>query len=77
MVVIPMGNYALWQCFILAFLIALCESTTGVRNTSYGRVRGKIEETALPGRNVESYLGIPFAKPPVGQLRFEVCTFYS
>ncbi|XP_013383940.2 acetylcholinesterase isoform X2 [Lingula anatina] len=37
--------------------------------TNNGAVRGKVIQTP-EGRYVQRYLGIPFAKPPVGQLRF-------
>ncbi|XP_067679637.1 neuroligin-4, Y-linked-like [Haliotis asinina] len=41
-----------------------------VRDTHYGRVRG-IVNTVLGSKKVERYLGIPYAAPPVGELRFE------
>ena len=41
------------------------------RNTNYGRVRGLVE-VVQGGKKVEKYLGIPYAQPPVGYLRFEV-----
>lgn len=37
--------------------------------TESGKVVGKIE-TLLLGKSVYTYLGIPFAEPPVGELRF-------
>lgn len=42
-----------------------------VRNTIYGRIRGKTT-SRLHGKEVEEYLGIPYAAPPVGKRRFEV-----
>ena len=44
-----------------------------VVHTESGAVIGKIE--ALPnGKSVYEYLGIPYAEPPVGGLRVEVCS---
>ena len=40
-------------------------------NTKLGPIEGKVLTTAL-GRNVHAFRGIPFAKPPVGRLRFKV-----
>ncbi|XP_076462139.1 acetylcholinesterase-like [Babylonia areolata] len=40
------------------------------RQTMYGRVRGLVE-TVEGGKRVEKYLGIPYARPPLGELRFE------
>lgn len=37
--------------------------------TESGAVVGKIETLPL-GKSVHEYLGIPYAKPPIGQLRF-------
>ncbi|XP_005109814.2 acetylcholinesterase [Aplysia californica] len=42
-----------------------------VRTTTYGIVRGYVY-TLFDGREVERYLGVPFAKPPVGVRRFEL-----
>lgn len=38
-------------------------------NTSLGYVRGKTI-TTVNGKEVDEYLGIPYAEPPVGELRF-------
>ena len=41
------------------------------RKTNYGRVKGVVE-TVHGDKRVEKYLGIPYARPPLGKLRFEV-----
>ncbi|GAB1600091.1 acetylcholinesterase-like, partial [Argonauta hians] len=41
-----------------------------IRKTNFGQIRGIVEE-ALPGRFSEYYLGVPYAAPPVQDLRFE------
>ncbi|KAL8625661.1 hypothetical protein ACOMHN_043936 [Nucella lapillus] len=43
------------------------------RQTVYGKVRGSVHTLSfLDDRRVERYLGIPYASPPLGDLRFEV-----
>ena len=42
-----------------------------VRQTVYGEVRGQVL-TVLGNSTVERFLGIPYAAPPTGELRFEV-----
>jgi carboxylesterase type B len=42
-----------------------------IAHTEYGSVRGKRTTSAL-GKEHISFLGIPYAKPPVGELRFKV-----
>ncbi len=37
-----------------------------IRNTTFGKVEG------IAMKNANVYLGIPFAQPPVGKLRFQV-----
>ncbi|CAG2209381.1 unnamed protein product [Mytilus edulis] len=41
-----------------------------IRKTVYGWIRGKVT-TRVPGLNVEEYLGMPYALPPIGQFRFK------
>lgn len=36
-----------------------------------GKLTGKVMKTR-EGKNIVAYLGIPFAKPPIGKLRFKV-----
>ena len=38
-------------------------------DTALGRIHGRLQ-AAPQGGEVEEYLGIPFAEPPVGDLRF-------
>ena len=44
---------------------------TDVMQTSSGSIRG-IQYIQADGRAVNAYLGIPYAQPPVGELRFKV-----
>lgn len=37
-----------------------------------GQLEGQIKESILSGKEYYSFLGIPYAKPPVGELRFQV-----
>jgi len=39
-------------------------------NTSVGTIRGRIVSAPQSGSSVAEYLGIPFAQPPLGQLRY-------
>lgn len=40
-------------------------------STPQGEISGIIKKTSS-GREIQSFLGIPFAKPPIGELRFKV-----
>jgi len=44
-----------------------------VVTTKLGKVKGRLVDKANTNeaKQVYAYLGIPFAKPPVGELRFE------
>ena len=56
--------------FLLLFLCAVT-SANPVVETTYGLVEGR-EIPIHTGDVIDSYLGIPFAKPPIDELRFEV-----
>lgn len=51
----------------LVFLVSITESDSVVVNTSFGQLVG----TRKILHGCDQYLGIPFAKPPLGDLRFE------
>ncbi|XP_078524658.1 fatty acyl-CoA hydrolase precursor, medium chain-like isoform X2 [Lissotriton helveticus] len=38
--------------------------------TKYGQLQGKLFSVKGTSQEIEAYFGIPFAKPPIGQLRF-------
>lgn len=60
---------------VVALMAAAAAATAAndppIVDTEGGRVSGIIEET-LKGREFNSFYGIPFAQPPVGDLRFKV-----
>ncbi|XP_059172208.1 cholinesterase 1-like [Physella acuta] len=41
------------------------------RQTNYGTVRGLVDTLQDPAHKVEKFLGVPYARAPVGELRFE------
>jgi carboxylesterase type B len=47
-------------------------SDSVIVSTEYGAVRG-IEKISALNERYFGFLGIPFAKSPVGELRFKVC----
>lgn len=54
--------------------IAELRGSKAIANTTYGEIRGA-KNTARNGRVYFEFLGIPYASPPVGHLRFEVNSF--
>ena len=69
-----MGMFVLrFKILTSVALISRCLGEYTVRKTNYGRVRGVVEQVH-GHKKVEKYLGIPYASPPVGNLRLEVGT---
>ena len=60
----------------LSFLIQCCwaQKLAPVIEIESGKVSGIIEQSFF-GQEYSSYLGIPFAEPPTGNLRFNVSHF--
>ena len=51
-------------------LLTLHHATAApIVNAPWGRIRGR-DSVSVSGLNYSSYLAIPFARPPVGELRF-------
>lgn len=57
-------------CFC-SFLVLLSCISSEVVNTQYGQVRGSIKSTET-GRTYFNFQGIPYARAPVGNLKFRV-----
>lgn len=73
---------AVW---LLAAYIALCSFTCFSQNTGSvtprvriesGEILGGIDHTTITGRRLYSFLGVPYASPPVFKNRFKVTYFY-
>ena len=60
--------FYLW--IVLMTVLNQIRSQTTVE-TKYGPVRGTLKKDDL-GTSYHAFYGIPFAKPPVGELRFKV-----
>ncbi|GAB1600338.1 acetylcholinesterase-like [Argonauta hians] len=66
------------ELLVVVIVLAHVMVTTGsedrtyiFRHTKYGLIKGYVQTLLHGDRDVERYLGIPYAQPPVGQLRFE------
>lgn len=64
---------------MIVLLLALISIVSGaeknafkVVQTEYGAVRGKVQSTMYGSKPYYSYRGIPFAKPPLNELRYKV-----
>lgn len=56
----------------ITILTATCAFEYRIIETSNGQIRGVRHETLLKNIEFFSFKGIPYAKPPVGDLRFKV-----
>lgn len=64
-------------CFLLNLHIGV-ESMSDdpiVVTTESGRIAGKVSTTLLENRPFLSFKGIPYGKPPIGDLRFKVNSY--
>lgn len=59
-------------CFVVVvYSVRLCSSEEDlIVQTTYGRIRGVVTER-VPGKRIHTFLGVPYAMPPVNELRFE------
>lgn len=65
-------SIALLTVFNVVWTIWKEDCEFSIVETRNGRIRGKLNRTLLEKRLFYSYRGIPFAKPPVDELRFKV-----
>ncbi|XP_005372125.1 pyrethroid hydrolase Ces2a-like [Microtus ochrogaster] len=72
----PLDRFPGWlfavTCGLLLLLLHVHGKDSGspIRNTHTGQVRGSLVHVKDGELGVHTFLGIPFAKPPVGPLRF-------
>lgn len=64
----------------LIFIINNVNSRTSeclkVKLPNYGTVVGRYL-VSHDGRGIRAFMGVPYANPPVGDLRFKVCSSFS
>lgn len=51
---------------------AQCQRLTEVVRTDKGYIQGRSLDTALRSYRYSSFMGVPYAKPPIGSRRFKV-----
>jgi hypothetical protein len=61
-------------CWTAAYAVQnLKETDKPIVRTRLGKLRGQVD-VSVSGRSYASFLGIPYAKPPLDDLRFAVIT---
>ncbi|KAM5262855.1 cocaine esterase-like [Ctenodactylus gundi] len=63
-------NLVVCELVFLLILVQGQDSASPIRTTHTGQVRGSLVHVTGSDVGVHTFLGIPFAKPPVGPLRF-------
>lgn len=59
-------------CFINILLLNNIYILCDIVETTHGKVLGKKMKTLLNGDSYYGFMGIPYAKPPINELRFLV-----
>lgn len=64
--------------FVLCLIIFSATGNDEFRTvqTQYGAVRGKLLSTLYDEKPYYNFLGIPYANPPLNELRFKVSYYY-
>lgn len=60
--------------FLFFFPSTKCSNDDVIASTQYGQIQGKTKSLAN-GQKINIFLGIPYATPPIGSLRFEVIEY--
>ena len=60
----------MFKIFLVCFFATVLSVDVRV-NTSLGQIEGKSVFISELNKNVSIFLGIPYAKPPIGDLRFK------
>lgn len=66
-----MMNYKIFITLLITFVISV-QAGDVIVNTIYGKVNGEQLTTILDKKIYYSFKGIPYAAPPLGDLRFKV-----
>lgn len=66
----------MWQFFVTCVLLLNVVSCDPIVKITKGAIKGQILKSR-DGRDYYSFTGIPFAKPPIGELRFKVYIFFE
>lgn len=57
--------------FLFSVTVVFASERAPIRVTQFGKISGKVT-SRINGSEVEEFLGIPYAAPPIGKLRFQV-----
>ena len=63
------------KLIIVSLIVIGATSDPEPIQTKFGLLQGKWMKSSKQGF-IDAYLGIPYAKPPINDLRFKVITFY-
>lgn len=66
--------FSVWISIVCCFMVVACDEYKTIETTN-GLVRGRRGTTLLNNISHYSFKGIPYAKPPVGDLRLKVIIF--
>ena len=66
--------FKLLSVLYVIFVTSYAQVLGPIVEISSGSIQGEIVATHYDNVNVHSFQGIPFATPPLGELRFEVST---
>jgi len=61
-------------CGILMLLVGLVFGTDNTLKLSQGKIKGSVFKSRN-GRDFQAFQGIPYAKPPIGDLRLQVFAY--
>uniref|UniRef100_A0A915J8N1 Carboxylesterase type B domain-containing protein n=1 Tax=Romanomermis culicivorax TaxID=13658 RepID=A0A915J8N1_ROMCU len=65
------GRFYILIAIIIPGIGAYIHIDNVTRKCAYGSINGRLVKTVKMGHEAEIYLGVPYAQPPIGELRFK------